>query len=99
MTGSLPFMLSAGLTLTFPMIGVLDFAHASCYVLRAYFGYQISKMLSFAFGYDLGFCFGPVVGAMVFTLLQTVLSLHTNLRQLYAGVLSQASFRSCSLDI
>jgi len=34
-----------------------------------------------------GFYFGPVVGAIVFTLLQSVLSLHTNLWQLYAGVL------------
>ena len=34
-----------------------------------------------------GFFFGPIVGAIVFTLLQTVLSLHTNLWQLYAGIL------------
>ena len=34
-----------------------------------------------------GFFFGPIVGAIVFTLLQSVLSLHTHLWQLYAGIL------------
>ena len=34
-----------------------------------------------------GFFFGPVVGAVVFTLLQTVMSLYTDLWQLYVGVL------------
>ena len=34
-----------------------------------------------------GFFFGPVVGAVVFTLLQTVLSLYTDLWQLYVGAL------------
>ena len=34
-----------------------------------------------------GFFIGPVIGAIVFTLLQTVLSLHTGLWQLYAGFL------------
>ena len=38
-----------------------------------------------------GFFFGPIVGAIVFTLLQTVLSLHTHLWQLYAGVLFVAT--------
>ncbi len=31
------FMLSAGLTLIFSMMGVLNFAHASFYMLGAYF--------------------------------------------------------------
>ncbi len=34
-----------------------------------------------------GFFFGPIIGAIVFTLLQTVLSLQTELWQLYVGVL------------
>ena len=34
-----------------------------------------------------GFFFGPVVGAVVFTLLQTVMSLYTDLWQLYVGLL------------
>ena len=41
------FMLSSGLTLIFSMMGVLNFAHASFYMLGAYFGYQISKAIGF----------------------------------------------------
>jgi branched-chain amino acid transport system permease protein len=41
------FMLSAGLTLIFSMMGVLNFAHASFYMLGAYFGYQISTAVGF----------------------------------------------------
>lgn len=40
--GMLLFMLSAGLTLIFGMMGVLNFAHASFYMLGAYFAYQVS---------------------------------------------------------
>ena len=40
--GLLLFMLSAGLTLIFSMMGVLNFAHASAYMLGAYFAYTIS---------------------------------------------------------
>ena len=35
--GLLLFMLSSGLTLIFSMMGVLNFAHASFYMLGAYF--------------------------------------------------------------
>ncbi len=45
--GLLLFMLSAGLTLIFSMMGVLNFAHASFYMLGAYFGYQISTAIGF----------------------------------------------------
>ena len=38
--GLLLFMLSAGLTLIFSMMGVLNFAHASLYMLGAYFGWS-----------------------------------------------------------
>ncbi len=37
--GLLLFMLSSGLTLIFSMMGVLNFAHASFYMLGAYVGY------------------------------------------------------------
>jgi branched-chain amino acid transport system permease protein len=37
-TGLLLFMLSSGLTLIFSMMGVLNFAHASFYMLGAYLG-------------------------------------------------------------
>ena len=64
-TGLLLFMLSAGLTLIFSMMGVLNFAHASFYMLGAYFGYQISKMLSYALGYDAGFFAALIVAPIV----------------------------------
>jgi len=41
------FMLSSGLTLIFSMMGVLNFAHASFYMLGAYFAYQISRHVGF----------------------------------------------------
>ncbi len=45
--GLLLFMLSSGLTLIFSMMGVLNFAHASFYMLGAYFAYQISTHIGF----------------------------------------------------
>ena len=45
--GLLLFMLSSGLTLIFSMMGVLNFAHASFYMLGAYFGYTISTKIGF----------------------------------------------------
>lgn len=45
--GLLLFMLAAGLTLIFSMMGVLNFAHASFYMLGAYVAYQISEWLGF----------------------------------------------------
>jgi branched-chain amino acid transport system permease protein len=45
--GLLLFMLSSGLTLIFSMMGVLNFAHASFYMLGAYFGYSISTKFGF----------------------------------------------------
>ena len=45
--GLLLFMLSSGLTLIFSMMGVLNFAHASFYMVGAYFGYTISEWIGF----------------------------------------------------
>ncbi len=45
--GLLLFMLSSGLTLIFSMMGVLNFAHASFYMVGAYFAYQISEWIGF----------------------------------------------------
>ena len=45
--GLLLFMLSSGLTLIFSMMGVLNFAHASFYMLGAYLGYSISRVTGF----------------------------------------------------
>ena len=45
--GLLLFMLSSGLTLIFSMMGVLNFAHASFYMIGAYFAYSISAVVGF----------------------------------------------------
>jgi len=45
--GLLLFMLSSGLTLIFSMMGVLNFAHASFYMIGAYFGYTIAAWVGF----------------------------------------------------
>jgi branched-chain amino acid transport system permease protein len=45
--GMLLFMLASGLTLIFSMMGVLNFAHASLYMLGAYFAYDISRTIGF----------------------------------------------------
>lgn len=47
--GLLLFMVSAGLTLIFGMMGVLNFAHASFYMLGAYFAYTLQPWLGFGF--------------------------------------------------
>ncbi len=64
-TGLLLFMLCSGLTLIFSMMGVLNFAHASFYMLGAYFAYQISTYV----GFWPGLIFAPIIvglaGALV----------------------------------
>jgi branched-chain amino acid transport system permease protein len=45
--GLLLFMLSSGLTLIFSMMGVLNFAHASFYMLGAYFAYSTTSLVGF----------------------------------------------------
>ena len=64
-TGLLLFMLASGLTVIFSMMGVLNFAHASFYMLGAYFAYSISLY----FGYWTGLIVAPlivgVLGALV----------------------------------
>jgi branched-chain amino acid transport system permease protein len=41
------FLLSSGLTVIFSMMGVLNFAHASFYMVGAFFGFQLSKWIGF----------------------------------------------------
>ena len=64
-TGLLLFMLCSGLILICSMMGVLNFAHASFYMLGAYFAYQISTYI----GYWPGLIVAPVIvgilGALV----------------------------------
>ncbi len=45
--GMLLFMMSSGLTLIFGMMGVLNFAHASFYMLGAYFAYTVGLATGF----------------------------------------------------
>ncbi len=45
--GLLLFLLSSGLTLIFSMMGVLNFAHASFYMVGAYLGYQCTQWFGF----------------------------------------------------
>ncbi|MBN8507738.1 MAG: branched-chain amino acid ABC transporter permease [Burkholderiales bacterium] len=55
--GLLLFMLASGLTLIFSMMGVLNFAHASFYMLGAYFAYTVSGVVGFWWA----LLFAPVV--------------------------------------
>ena len=45
--GMFLFMLSSGLTLIFGMMGILNFAHASFFMIGAYIGYQINYFTNF----------------------------------------------------
>jgi branched-chain amino acid transport system permease protein len=45
--GMLLFLMASGLTLIFSMMGVLNFAHASFYMLGAFLGFQISRWAGF----------------------------------------------------
>jgi len=45
--GLLLFMLTSGLTLIFSMMGVLNFAHASVFMLGAYLSYQFGRWVGF----------------------------------------------------
>jgi branched-chain amino acid transport system permease protein len=64
-TGLLLFMLCSGLTLIFSMMGVLNFAHASFYMLGAYFAYQISTVTGFWMGLLVAPVIVGVIGALI----------------------------------
>ncbi len=70
--GLLLFMLASGLTLIFSMMGVLNFAHASFYMIGAYAAYQISTWMEALWpgaGYWIALVAAPLfvgaVGALV----------------------------------
>jgi branched-chain amino acid transport system permease protein len=63
--GLLLFMLSSGLTLIFSMMGVLNFAHTSFYMLGAYLGYVICARTNFWIGLVLAPLLVGVLGALV----------------------------------
>ncbi|MGI1678392.1 MAG: branched-chain amino acid ABC transporter permease [Cellvibrionaceae bacterium] len=64
-TGLLLFMLASGLTLIFSMMGVLNFAHASFYMLGAYFAYSISQFTGFWAGLIIAPIIVGFLGALV----------------------------------
>ncbi len=63
--GMLLFMMASGLTLIFSMMGVLNFAHASFYMLGAYFGFEISRRIGFWPGLVLAPLMVGALGALV----------------------------------
>ena len=63
--GLLLFMLSSGLTLIFSMMGVLNFAHASFYMVGAYFAYQVSEWIGFWPGLVVAPLLVGAIGAVV----------------------------------
>jgi branched-chain amino acid transport system permease protein len=64
--GLLLFMLSSGLTLIFSMMGVLNFAHASFYMIGAYLAYQISRWI----GYWPALVIAPLIVGMIGALVE-----------------------------
>ncbi len=63
--GMLLFLLSSGLTLIFSMMGVLNFAHASFFMLGAYFAYTISAPLGFIPALLIAPVLVGIIGALV----------------------------------
>lgn len=63
--GMLLFMMASGLTLIFSMMGVLNFAHASFYMLGAYFGFEISRRIGFWPGFFIAPLVVGAIGAVV----------------------------------
>ncbi len=66
--GLLLFMLSSGLTLIFSMMGVLNFAHASFYMLGAYIAYTISSIT----GFWVGLIVAPLIVGLLGALFERV---------------------------
>lgn len=62
--GLLLFMLASGLTLIFSMMGVLNFAHASFYMLGAYVAYAFTQAVGFWVGLLLAPLAVGVLGAL-----------------------------------
>src|SRR5207247_104995 len=63
--GMLLFLMASGLTLIFSMMGVLNFAHASFYMLGAFFGFQISQWLGFWPAFVVAPLLAGAIGALI----------------------------------
>src|SRR5215213_5617393 len=67
--GLLLFMVSAGLTLIFGMMGVLNFAHAWFYMLGAYVGFTLTRLG----GFWIGLILAPIVAGFAGILVERYL--------------------------
>ena len=67
--GLLLFMVSAGLTLIFGMMGVLNFAHAWFYMLGAYVGFTLTRLG----GFWIGLTLAPIVAGFAGILVERYL--------------------------
>jgi branched-chain amino acid transport system permease protein len=67
--GLLLFMVAAGLTLVFGMMGIINFAHASFYMLGAYFAYVLTRHIGF-FG---ALIVAPILVAVIGTFVERYL--------------------------
>ncbi|MBI3699048.1 MAG: branched-chain amino acid ABC transporter permease [Afipia sp.] len=59
--GMLLFLMASGLTVIFSMLGVLNFAHASFYMLGAFFGFQLAHW----FGFWPALVIAPVLAGLI----------------------------------
>jgi len=75
--GMLLFLVSSGLTLVFGMMSVLNLAHASFYMLGAYFSYQMLKWIG---NFWIGLIICPILVAFLGILMERFL-----LRRVHAG--------------
>jgi branched-chain amino acid transport system permease protein len=75
--GMLLFLVSSGLTLVFGMMSVLNLAHASFYMLGAYFSYQMLKWIG---NFWVGLIVCPILVALLGILMERFL-----LRRVHAG--------------
>lgn len=63
--GLLLFTVSAGLTLIFGMMGVLNFAHASFYMVGAYLAYSLAPQVGFGWAILISPCLVALIGIFV----------------------------------
>ena len=75
--GMLLFLVSSGLTLVFGMMSVLNIAHASFYMLGAYFSYQILRMVD---NFWVALIVSPIIVGFLGILMERFL-----LRRVHAG--------------
>ncbi|WP_300302686.1 branched-chain amino acid ABC transporter permease [Ferrovibrio sp.] len=74
--GLLLFMLAAGLTLVFSLMGIMNFAHASLYMLGAYMAYSVSSQVGF-WG---GLVVAPVIVAGIGMVIERYILRHLHAR-------------------